>query len=317
MSIEPEFLFQQSRSADAVTASIADNCRFDERAGNARWQRFNAILAATVPHGREIEWGDWSEADRQHTERYCHVPSVSVPDAFLAINRRAWLGDVSPRQSVVRLEVLNRPLSAQNLDMSGLQDLLRRFDGNAHDADAHAAVRGFFRTWNGRRDARPSFVAFYDEVKEEAEADDWPHKLRDRLGLGHLGRSDGAPVPVALMRYSLETVLSVPLDHTQQTACALPAVLDGAMDEFFFSVPRECSYGATLHLAPDHADVLTAEIVHRRFDYAREHLWRLGWITRAQPLSDGELRVSRDFHLLQLRESAERQDFGEMFEGRV
>ena len=119
------------------------------------------------------------------------------------------------------------------------------------------------------------------------------------------------------MRYSLEEVLSASARHDLPVACALPTVLDGGMHEFFFPVPREHPYGATLHLSSDQAEILTAEIVHCRIDYERKHLWRLGEITRPHQLRGNELREARDLHLLALQEECGREDFGEPFEGRT
>ena len=317
MPIQQDFLLRHSRSADAAVASVADNCRFDERASAARWEKLDSALSAAVPVGRELEWTDWEAASRRYTEQCCHVPSVSVPDAFLSINRDSWLTDVSSQQAVVRLETLGRPLGAMGWTLNDLADLLSRVDGQAHDAEAHAAMQVFFETWNRRRDGRPVFAAFYDEVREEADDEDWPHALRDRLGLGRLGLSGTDPLPVALMRYPLAAVPSDRVNGGNQAACALPTVFDGGMHEFFFSTPKECTYGATLHLDPEQADVLTAEIVHRRFDYARDHLWRLGYITNVESLHGNSLRESRDFHLLELRTQTERHDFGELFAERT
>ena len=119
------------------------------------------------------------------------------------------------------------------------------------------------------------------------------------------------------MRYSLEEVFSARESRTLPVACALPTVLDGGMHEFFYPVPREYPYGATVHLQPDRADTLTVEIVHCRIDYKREHLRRLGRITRPCRVHGKELRDARDLHLLALREMCGREDFGEFFEGRT
>ena len=239
-----------------------------------------------------------------------------MPDAFLEINRSAWLDGLSDNQTLVRIEALNRPLQNSDLDLDRLNELLQRVDSGNHDATR--AVRSFFDAWNQRRDARPAFAAFYDEVQEESDDDDWPHALRDRLGLGHYGHAEDTPLPVALMRYPLADVYSAQAQQQPSSACALPTVLDGGMHEFFFPVPREHPYGATVHLLPDRADTLTAEIVHCRIDYRREHLYRLGTITRPHQLDDSrQLREARDLHLLALQVECDREDFGEMFEGRT
>ena len=316
MTTYDDFLRACSRSRYTIEVAVADNCRFDERAGDGRWQRFEDLLSELVASRGEVGWQDWTEANRLHLDRYCNVPSTSVPDAFLDINRSAWLDGLSDNQTLVRIETLNRPLHNSGLDLDSLDDLLQR--AGRGDGAAARAVQFFFDAWNQRRDARPAFAAFYDEVQQESEDDDWPHALRDRLGLGHYGHAGGAPLPVALMRYSLADVYSAQASQQQRSiACALPTVLDGGMHPFFFPVPREHPYGATVHLLPGRADTLTAEIVHCRIDYRREHLYRLGTVTRPHGLNDGQLREARDLHLLALQEACGREDFGETFEGRT
>lgn len=309
------FLREHSRSPDAVVAAIADNCRFDERAGTGRWQQFESLLPNPAGGRSSIDWQDWVETDQLHVERYCTVPRPSAPDAFLEINRSAWVDQISDNQSLVRIEALSRPLSASGLDMDRVDELLTR--ARTDDADARRAVQFFVEVWNQQRDARPAFAAFYDEVESEANDPDWPHALRDRLGLGHYGCPGGAPLPVALMRYSIAEVLSAQTSRQLPVACAVPTVLDRGMHEFFFSVPREHLYGATVHLAPDQADTITAELLHCRIDYTWEHLWRTGWIRNPRKLTGDQLRDARDLHLLALQEACGRPDFGEPLEGRT
>ncbi len=119
------------------------------------------------------------------------------------------------------------------------------------------------------------------------------------------------------MRYSLEDVFSARVNRGLSAACALPSVLDGGMHEFFFPVPREHPYGATVHLLPGRADILTAEIVHCRIDYQRKHLYGLGTITRPHRSTDDSLRRARDLHLLALQLECAREDFGETLKGRT
>ena len=312
MTTYQEFLQHHSRSRDAVVASVADNCRFDERAGTDRWQQFDSLLPATIC------WKDWTATNKTHFEQYCAVKKTSVPDAFLEINRYAWLQDLPDNQCLVRIENLISPLerSSRVDDLDHLKDLLERAD-NGND-DARHAAQEFFNEWNNQhRDARPAFAAFYDQVQQEADCSDWPHALRDRLGLGHYGYADGVPLPVALMRYSLADVFSAQKSQQLKAAFAVPTVLDGDMHEFFFSVPREHPSGATVHLAPKRAGTITAEILHCRIDYRRKHLWKIDYIKRPRKLTDDQLREARDWHLLALQEACERADFGEFLGGRT
>ena len=305
-----EFLLRASRDRDVAVAAAADNCRFDERAGADRWATFEAMLAPG-----EATWGDWAEAYRLHLELRCNVARPAIPDAFLEVNRTAWLNELSKNQFLVRVEDVSRALQTSGLDLEGLRDLLQRADGR--DDDASQAVRGFFRAWNERRDARPAFAAFWDEVQGELDGSDWPHALRDRLGLGHYGHPNGQPVSIALMRYSVADVYAAQKEYQLLTAWALPTVLDGGMHEFFFPVPRGHPYGATVHLVPDEADTLTAEVLHCPIVYARGHLCRLGEITRPSRPDGERLRDARDLHLFALREACAREDFGEPMEDRI
>ena len=311
------FLWDQSRSPDSMIAAVADNCRFDEWASDERWRQYEAVLSTLLGSSDRVHWADWTEANKLHVERFCRVPSYSVPDAFLPINRGAWYGYALPleNQHFVRLEAISRPLAMNALSLDDLQEMhVRANDG---DADARRAMESFCETWNQSRDGRPMFAAFYDEVIEEAGADDWPIALRDRLGLGHHGLSGGRPLEVALMRYPSSDVLSSPHARTGHTWCAVPTVLDDGMHPFFFPAPRQSLCGATLHLDPDLSDTLTAEVLHPRIDYQAEHLLRLGRIDLGHQLGGDTLAEARDHHLLALRDEYDRDDFGELFDGRT
>ena len=114
-----DFLRRCSRSHDTIEAAVADNCRFDERAGVGRWQRFEDLLSALAADRGAVGWQDWTEANRLHLDRYCNVPRPSVPDAFLEINRSAWLDALSDNQTLIRIEALNRPLQNSDQDLAG------------------------------------------------------------------------------------------------------------------------------------------------------------------------------------------------------
>lgn len=316
-SLDP-FLARLSRDPASDVAAVADNCRFDERASELRWQAFSDCL----PHDdhARLDFADWGEADRLHYERRVRVLSTSTPDAFLDINQEAWLLAITPDQEVVRLEALDRPLaSIWNTNLDSLQSLL---SASASQPDAKKTVEEYFDDWNRARDCRPSFAAFLDEVKAEVEEDDWPHRLRDRLGLGHYSPEHGTRIPVALMCYTLQEAFNVKARTSIPSAFALPTVLDGGMHPYFFPVPREHPYGATLHLADGLADLICAEILHCRIEYRPKHLRKLGWIERPHNFHattadrDARLRSARDLHLLQLRIVSGCEDFGAEMAGR-
>lgn len=315
-----QFLQQLSRSALADEAAVADNCKFDERVDDLRWQAFSDCL----PHAdhTRLNLGDWGEANTLHYDKRVKAISRSTPDAFLEINHASWLKSIVPEQEVVRLETLDWLLtSVWNTDFAALKTL---HEAPTNQGDAKQTLAQYFDNWNSKRDNRPSFAAFLDEIQTEVEVEhaDWPHQLRDRLGLGHYSPEHGTKIPVALMRYSLQEALNAKTRKHLPSACALPTVLDGGMHPYFFPVPREHSYGATLHLADGRADILAAEILHCRIDYQPKHLWKLGWIERPHDFHettsnrDARLRSARDLHLMELRIVSDREDFGEEMAGR-
>ena len=315
------FLDKLARSTSTVEAAVADNCRFEARASDQRWMQFRNCL----PHDdvNVMTWEDWAEANNLHMAKRTNVSRPSIPDAFLTINRCAWKEGIAANQDIVRFENLILPLKGMWDDSSTLEgkldnlhELLQRAD-SGKDYDAEQSVAAFFDLWNNRRDNRPSFAAFYDEIQDDCDDDDWPHALRDRLGLGHYGGHPDVLIPVAMMRYSLKEVFETQKGRMIPTACALPTVLDGGMHEYFFPVPTSYPFGATLHLDPPNAEVLTAEILHFRIEYQRRHLLKLGFITKPHRQHDNLLRESRDIHLLALRIETHQYDFGEELRGRT
>ena len=144
MRVSPheEFLTHASRSGDAVVAAVADNCRFDERASADRWREFEALLPRPSAGSGSIVWADWEKAYQLHVDQRCNVAHSFVPDAFLEINREAWLETLSENQSLVRIEALNRPLQASALELGDLGELLHRADDG--DSNAEHTVRTFF-----------------------------------------------------------------------------------------------------------------------------------------------------------------------------
>ena len=314
MANHHDFLHDHSRDGDTDVASVADNCRFEERASPERWAVFDDMIEQATGSLGLTDWGEWCAAGTLYRDGRSAVPTSGVPDAFLELNDDAWLGGIEENQTLVRVENLGRPLRSSDLS---LDDLTRLVDeSRTGDSDAAVAVAEFVVAWNSRRDARPTFAAFYDEVRTEAESVDWPHQLRDRLGLGHHGSEGGTSVPVALMTYSAAEVFAAARARAVPTAFAVPTVLDDGMHPYYFPSPREQAFGAALHLDIEHALVLTAEVIHHRIDYAPRHIQSLGRITRPHGLHDDDLRKARDLHLVALRDENGRDDFGELLENR-
>lgn len=148
------FLMQLSRSSDGVKAAVADNCRFDERADLRRWEAFASGLPSS--DYENLTWDDWAEADELHRQKRLTVPSTSIPDALLEINRPAWLNGLAPEQTLVRLEALEWPLmKLWNMDFDQFDALHRAAKSTP---DSSALLSQLLSDWNRQRDNRPSLL---------------------------------------------------------------------------------------------------------------------------------------------------------------
>jgi hypothetical protein len=142
-----QFLQQLSRSTTVDEASVADNCKFDERADNQRWQAF----ADCLPHNdhARLNFGDWSEAGELHYEKRVTAVSTSTPDAFLECNHPAWLEILAPEQEVVRLETLEGLLvPVWNTDFEQFKVL---HEAPPSQDDKKKALAQHFDNWNTSR----------------------------------------------------------------------------------------------------------------------------------------------------------------------
>jgi hypothetical protein len=308
------FLASSRQSSEIVEAAISDNYWFDERLSQERKKGFEDIVQDCASALNTIHWDDLTCAISEYLDGNYRVPKLGIPEAFLEVNKKAWLGELDPNQTLVRLEYLRSPLKRLGLTYDALQEIFDSAESGSQDSIR--ALDYFLEGWNELRDGRPSFTAFYDEVLEEADSQQWPNMLRDRLGLGHYDPTNGESLPFALMMYSYQDIIDSSKQQGLKVSSALPTALDGGMHEFFFPVPEQQTYGATLYLDSGKAEILTAEIIHCRIDYKRKHLKKLGWLDKPSTMSDHLLCEIRDIHLLALQENAKRSDFGELLTGR-
>jgi hypothetical protein len=281
------------QSSAAASRAEADNFVFEERVGAAR-QSFFEDYAEEADTGLALR--------RRHADYYQeHVTVIGVPHTFQRALLPAELARTDEHQNVVRIEALQRPLEALGWSLSELR--------SAFDQKNHATLDKFCAVWDTIRDSRPSFGAFEAELFDEIAAENWPCRLRDRLGLAHYD-ARGAPVAVALMKYSVGEVLAALEDSEGACAFTVPTVLDSGPWPYFFPAPAKLPYGRAMPLAPiESEDLLLAEILHCRLSYKRHHLAAIGEIVT--PLGDLDVRELRNHHLTALRLAADDEAFGE------
>lgn len=302
---------------DPVDVAYGHKNRFEERVAAARQADYEAALGLA-----RSDLAEWKDRHKSYLYRRLYLSPGEVPETFTAVNADALRPELAPTQWVVRIENLGGVLAHKGtrISLPAVQEQLeiwRRDDDHAAAAQARQFLEDLCEHWNGviRRDHRPTFAAFFDEVDEEAQADDWPNRLRDRLGLSHYDvPASGRRIPVALVRYRVEEVLAAIGEEEGDRAFAVPTVLDGELNSHFFPAPRGIGYGRTLDLRPDEeCERLVAEVLHRRIDYTPDHLHKVGWIsTPIPPYSRGTAFARlRNGHLFCLRYESDREDFGE------
>lgn len=296
-----------STSAKDVEAAIADNHLFENRVSVSRQAEYEAIVGAPAD---KAEWV--SLHDKKYLGAHVKTPGeFDVPTTFLASNDAALCPLIAGNQDIIRVESLVYAFDQSSVPASveKLQTLMTERDAGKSDA-----LELFVQEWNKARLNWPMFGAFYDNVREDANSNDWPHLLRDRLGLGYEG-SDTVSIPVALMRYPAKLVLKqAKKDGRVAAGFALPTALDGELNPHYFPAPAGHPYGATLNLSASWDNRLTAEILNLRIDYQSVHVWKVGYIRR--PVAVGSLRTRRDQHLQLLRSETGKTDFGRFMEGR-
>ena len=273
----------------------AHNFLFDARAGGERERHYHRCLnlqdglaeALLTKHTRYIE--DQVQG------------TLLVPPTFTDGNQEAFMTPLDASQSLVRLEVLD--------------DFLREgVPENARVAEIFDLFKARLTQFNAKRDNRPMFAVCEEDVADTLSEKERANALCIRLGLAHVFPTQGEKVYVALMRYSVEDVLEASRKMPGvKSAFAAPTVLDTEMNEYFFPAPIHLKRGEHKNCGRSmplrETGQLTAELLHVKFDYRPEHLYKLGVLDA--PLPDHSVCGLRNFHLLALQLETELYDFGE------
>jgi len=282
-------------AARAATRAMLDNYCFEERASDKRREAFEqyALTAGALEELLRAHSNYWSDFVRVDQD---------IPHTFASEFKPADLGALDPAQWIVRVESLLRPLNKFGITFD---ELNAAFIGNQTDF-----LDNFLRTWNNSniRDWRPTFAVFYDEVADDCDIDEWPHRLRDRLGLAHYSGPDRTPI--ALMKYTAQDVADAAKASKSVCSFTVPTVFDSSPWPFFFPAPHELSAGRAMPLFEvDDDKHLLAEILHFRVEYKRAHITKLGQIQL--PPNPYSVAGLRNHHLLALRLAADRYNFGQ------
>lgn len=323
-------LAQDTSAAPAgpVMRCVMANFRWESAVSDERAREYANDVGEVTTHP------DWQAEHKSYLSAQVHI-AKDLPrcaESFSARNNLAHLNENLDNAHLLRLEALdglfNQPLVARIAN-----DFWQRFYRYPKDlrkpnlSEADEALRTEFTDqWNKHRtQARPLFATFLNAFGGDLSAltkQDWPHLLRDRLGLTHWPREADKPLPVALICYTVDEVRQARLSAGKKGADASfsrPTVLDAEFSPAFIAAPLRPggeSYGYTLDLAnagvPD-ADALTPELLTFPIEYLPHHIKALGFITRPHDFQEAEAYLpARNRHVQGLRALPGCAAFGEV-----
>lgn len=325
----------QSLAQDGAAAAngvsmrcVMANFRWESAVSDERAEDYSSDVGAVTTHQ------DWRAEHKSYLDSAIHI-AKDLPrsaESFMACNRLAQLNEHLDDTFLVRLEALdglfNQPLVAH-----AANSFWQRFFRSQKDLrkpklpDGDEALRTeFTKQWNAHRtQARPLFATFLNDFDGNLEAltkQDWPHLLRDRLGLTHYPREANKSLPVALLCYRVQEVRDARLlagKKGAEASFSRPTMLDAEFSPAFIPAPLRSggeSYGYTLDLAnagiPD-ASALTPELLTFPLEYKPQHIKALGFISRPHAFqADDAYLPARNRHVQGLRTLPDCEAYGEV-----
>ncbi len=304
------------------------NFRWESAVSDERAEDYSSDVGAVTTHQ------DWRAQHKSYLDSAIHI-AKDLPrsaESFMACNRLAQLNEHLDDTFLVRLEALdglfNQPLVAHAANSFWQRFFLSQKDLRKPKLpDGDEALRTeFTKQWNAHRtQARPLFATFLNDFGGNLEAltkQDWPHLLRDRLGLTHYPREANKSLPVALLCYRVQEVRDARLlagKKGAEASFSRPTMLDAEFSPAFIPAPLRSggeSYGYTLDLAnagiPD-ASALTPELLTFPLEYKPQHIKALGFISRPHAFQDDDAYLpARNRHVQGLRTLPDCEAYGEV-----
>jgi hypothetical protein len=188
-----------------------------------------------------------------------------------------------------------------------LAEALRRFVSQketvgSFDVNERSRLERWVDELNRKRDSRPIFASPFGEVEPLLGLPGWAVRIRNVLGLAHLGGTPAKPLPVVLMRYNLSRAEREARRASADGWAAIPTVLEAGSrrgpNSAFFPFPPaavgdgQIGFGATVCLGSDFD--FKSELLHFRIEYALDDFSMVGEIT--DTIEDGQLIDARRRH---------------------
>lgn len=285
-----------SRAPGIEMRCNAENFLLEERLAGEREDSYEEHLE--YPLDEE----NWHVGHEEYIDAKIYVRSGS-PETFSGINRPNLLLTVEPDQFLVRVENISDVEFFHGKTPHEIIKYCHDFLKDPENTENRNIIKDFLKKWHEIRDLRPVFAGFWGEIedilskynKNNPGNGEWPNRLRDRLGLGHLTPGDGAPIPILVFRYRIKDVL--PINSGETKNVAIPTVLDGRLSPYFCPTPKNgWNQGQALDLSrgDEKSYSINCEILHHSIKYKPEFLYNAGWITTSPGKS---LEEARKIHL--------------------
>lgn len=315
-----------AKPAGMLSRCSMANFRWEHTVGDERADDYLSYLDDPANHQQwQTEHKDYL---RENVWQPRDQPRTSA--CFTSLNQQAHLLESMDDTFLLRLEsldgLLNGALTAEPAKAFWQRFINRQsvFFKPGLALDDEGSLEAFINLWNAERtQARPLFATFLNHFGgniKELVKQDWPHLMRDQLGLAHWPSTPGKDVPVALMCYKVSEVRAARQLAISKGAVASftrPTVLDSEFNSAFVPgalPPGGESYGYTLDLSGQEIpEGFAPELLTFPLDYKPEHLKALGFISTPHILdTDDKMLDARNRHVQGLRSLAGCADFGEV-----
>lgn len=304
-----DFLRLNASNTSVSEAAPAVNFLLEERLSTGRENAFNHEgLPATAP---VWDTANFLSAFGNHFSRNVGVSRLrpNACQTFAVVNQPALLTmeshrDVVRMESIAGLFELNKSIFDTSADLAIALRMLTEKGITALDADQRDQLQAWIDGANVIRDGRPMFVAPWGEVESILRDPAWANRLRDTMGLVHLGGTASAPLPIVLMRYNLSRSETAAQKARLTAWSAAPTVLEAGThrgpNPAFFPFPPaaitagELGFGQTVNLSNGSGLDYKSELLHFRIDYELADFNRVGEITNR--IDDPQLATARNRH---------------------
>lgn len=309
------FLRNTARTVVFAEAAPASNFLLEERLPDQRERDYLGTSPGMPATGWDVlSW--LTNFGNHYSGNIAHTRSNAAKVATFAAANQANHLPIESHQDVVRVESV---ASLHNLypgdfgspaelatELHALIESRQPGKADTFSADRLSRLTTWLNDLNAKRDARPPFAAPYGEVASLLSLSDWATRLRNELGLSHLGGTTSKPLPVVLLRYNLSRAERAARMAKATAWAAVPTVVEAGNDRSgpfpaFFPFPQNKAansnpfgFGVTVDLSPNGGLNIHSELLHFRIDYELDDFFMIGDIT--DEISDAQLDAARRRH---------------------